>query len=102
MKRPSKEEFWREQLELCAASSLSKKEFCKQQGYTYSSLQSWYHRLKPKEAEASEDKSFVPVMTRLQKHPPSNLKVTLPNGVAIDYEGAINHDLLTSLAAIGG
>lgn len=101
MKKSSKEAFWREQLKLCAASSLSKKEFCKEQGYTYSSLQSWYNRLKP-EAAPPTGKAFVPVGARPQQGGFSSLKVTLPNGVAIDYTGAIDQSLLKSLAAIGG
>jgi len=99
MEKTSKEAYWRNQLALYASSTLNLKDFCKKQGYSCGSFYHWQKRLKASKV-ASQHPSFIPIRTLLPVGSTSTLKVCLPNGVSIDYTGAMNETLIKSLAAI--
>ena len=76
---------WTEILGRFEACRLSSQEFCRREGLPLSSLQRWRRRLGS--VAAAEFVELVPTSSPSVSAPNWSLDVSLPNGVALRFEG---------------
>jgi hypothetical protein len=74
-----------------AKSGVSAREFCRKEEIQFSSFQRWQQKLNGSPASIPPREDFVPVNGLLRPSPPGpspwSLEVTLPNGVALRFQG---------------
>lgn len=84
----SRQEYWRQHLDRCRQSSLSKVAYCRKHGLTYHQMMYWQKRLVPtdstlKVGQNQESSGFIPVVLDAQSPSAPSLSITLPNGLTI-------------------
>lgn len=86
------------------SSGLTRKQFCRQEDLTHSSFQYWFRHFRKYNNPTSTvfTPSFMPL--KIKGHPddaPSTCRITWPNGVRIDFSGAVDAGVLLSLIKTG-
>ena len=81
----------REILARWAKSGVNTREFCRKEGIQFSSFQRWQQKLKGSREPIPAGEEFVPVngleLPSSPRPSPWSLEVTLPNGVALRFQG---------------
>jgi len=84
----SRQEFWRQHLDRCGQSSLSKIAYCRENDLTYHQMMYWQKRLKPSDSTVQVNQKqptpgFIPIVVDAQDRTATSLSITLPNGLII-------------------
>lgn len=98
----AKEQYWREMLARQAASGLSVREFCSQQGLKENSLYAWRQAIRQRDGTAKRTQKaapFVPAVIRDGVPSESWLVVELSGGRALRVAGSISGERLAELVA---
>jgi len=84
----SRQEFWRQHIDRCRQSSLSKVAYCRENDLIYHQMMYWQKRLEPADTSLQVDQKpqcprFIPVVVDGQASCTPSLSITLPNGLSI-------------------